>query len=63
MRTPARCCIARAPRAPIILRGRSPLYDRGFTLARRLARLRRDIAEGRIVRREVHGQPYWVQVA
>jgi predicted nucleotidyltransferase len=39
------------------------LYDRGFTLARRLARLRRDIAEGRIVRREVHGQPYWVQVA
>ncbi len=28
-----------------------------------LARVRRDIAEGRIVRRVAHGQPYWVRAA
>lgn len=39
------------------------LFDRGFTLSHRLAELRRDIVEGRIVRREVHGQPYWVEAA
>ena len=39
------------------------LFDRGFELSRRLARIRRDIVEGRIVRRRVHGQPYWVEAA
>jgi len=39
------------------------LFDRGFTLSRRLSLLRRDIVAGRIVRREVHGQPYWVEAA
>lgn len=39
------------------------LFDRGFRLSRRLGRLRRDIVAGRIVRREVHGQPYWVEAA
>jgi hypothetical protein len=39
------------------------LFDRGFTLSRRLSSLRRDIVAGRIVRREVHGQPYWVEAA
>ena len=35
------------------------LFDRGFALSRRLGRIRRDIAEGRLVRRVIHGQPYW----
>jgi predicted nucleotidyltransferase len=39
------------------------LFDRGFALSRRLTRLRRDIVAGRIVRREAHGQPYWVVAA
>ena len=39
------------------------LFDRGFELSRWLARVRRDIVEGRIVRRVVHGQPYWVEAA
>jgi hypothetical protein len=38
------------------------LFDRGLGLSRRLARVRRDIAEGRLVRRVVHGQPYWTLV-
>lgn len=39
------------------------LFDRGFELSRRLVHLRHDIVEGRIVRRQVHGQPYWVEAA
>jgi predicted nucleotidyltransferase len=39
------------------------LFDRGFELSRRLARLRGEIAAGRLLRRQVHGQPYWVEAA
>jgi predicted nucleotidyltransferase len=35
------------------------LFERELRLSRRLARIRRDIAEGRLVRRTAHGQPYW----
>ena len=34
-------------------------YDRDGGLATRLAEVRRAIAEGRVVRGSVHGQPYW----
>jgi predicted nucleotidyltransferase len=34
-------------------------YDRDGCLTRRLAEVRRDIAEGRVVRACAHGQPYW----
>jgi predicted nucleotidyltransferase len=36
------------------------LFERGLQLSAALARVRRDIADGRLVRRVVHGQPYWV---
>jgi predicted nucleotidyltransferase len=39
------------------------LFERGLELSARLARVRRDIADGRIVRRFAHGQPYWTRVA
>jgi len=39
------------------------LFDRDLTVSRSLARLRRRIASGEIVRRLVHGQTYWVEVA
>jgi len=39
------------------------LFTRDLTLPSRLARIRNDIAAGRIVRRVVHGQPYWTEVA
>jgi hypothetical protein len=39
------------------------LFERGLQLSRRLVRVRRDIAAGRLVRRVVHGQPYWTAVA
>lgn len=35
------------------------LFDRDWELSRHLARVRRAIAAGRLVRRVVHGQPYW----
>ncbi len=35
------------------------LLERELALSTRLARLRRDIAAGRIVRRMAHGHPYW----
>jgi hypothetical protein len=35
------------------------LFERGIRVSQRLARIRHDIAEGRLVRRTVHGQPYW----
>jgi len=38
------------------------LFTRDLTLPSRLARVRNDIAAGRIVRRVVHGQPYWTEV-
>lgn len=37
------------------------LYERDHKLSRRLAALRRRIADGEIERRWVHGQPYWVE--
>lgn len=39
------------------------LFERGFQLSKRLVRLRRDIAAGRLVRRVVSGQSYWVEAA
>lgn len=36
------------------------LFDRAFELSRRLAKVRRHIAEGALSRREIHGQAYWV---
>jgi predicted nucleotidyltransferase len=39
------------------------LYDRGLELSRRLAEVRDRIAAGELVRRRVHGQPYWVEAA
>ena len=34
-------------------------YDRDGTVGRRLGEIRRAIADGRLVRGVVHGQPYW----
>ena len=39
------------------------LYDRDLSLSKRLVEIRRRIAAGEVVRREVHGQPYWVEAA
>lgn len=39
------------------------LFERGVLVSDRLARVRRDILTGRLVRRIVHGQPYWAEVA
>lgn len=39
------------------------LFDRDLSVARRLVEIRRRIADGMMVRRQVHGQPYWVRVA
>jgi predicted nucleotidyltransferase len=39
------------------------LFERGLEVSRLLAALRRRIAEGRVVRRRIHGQPYWVEAA
>jgi hypothetical protein len=39
------------------------LFDRDLALSSRLVRVRHDIADGRIVRRFTHGQPYWAEVA
>lgn len=37
------------------------VYDRGLDVSRYLGTVRRDISAGRIIRREIHGQPYWVK--
>jgi hypothetical protein len=39
------------------------LFDRGLSLSRRLVEIRSRILAGEIVRRRVHGQPYWVGAA
>jgi hypothetical protein len=39
------------------------LFERELSISRRLSVVRRDIAEGRLVRRTIHGQPYWAKVA
>ena len=39
------------------------LFTRDLDLPNLLAGVRRDIAAGRIIRRVVHGQPYWTEAA
>src|SRR6266542_1229455 len=39
------------------------LFERGLELSLRLVSVRHVIAEGRLVRRFAHGQPYWARVA
>jgi len=39
------------------------LFERGLRLSARLVRVRHQIVSGRIVRKVVHGQPYWSEVA
>jgi hypothetical protein len=39
------------------------LYERGLDVSADLARIRREIAAGRLVRRTAHGQPYWTSAA
>ena len=36
------------------------LFESGLRVSAVFARVRRDIAAGRLVRRMAHGQPYWV---
>ena len=35
------------------------LFERDGALSRKLVAIRRAIADGRLVRRTAHGQPYW----
>ena len=37
------------------------LFDRDWALSAALTRIRRAIADGRLLRRVVHGQPYWTE--
>ena len=37
------------------------LFERGFEVSIQLVGIRGEIAAGRLVRRRVHGQPYWVE--
>jgi predicted nucleotidyltransferase len=39
------------------------LFERGLEISASLAHVRREIAAGRLVRRIVHGQPYWTEAA
>ena len=39
------------------------LFERDWRLSTHLARVRRAIAERRLVRRLAHGQPYWTEAA
>lgn len=39
------------------------LFDRDLTVSRRLVALRNLIAEGDLVRKEAHGQPYWMEAS
>ena len=39
------------------------LFERDERISRHLARVRAEIAEGRLTRRIVHGQPYWTLAA
>lgn len=39
------------------------LFERGLELSSRLREIRREIAEGKLVRKTIHGQPYWAEVA
>lgn len=48
--------------AEVAINGRV-LFDRDGRVPAHLVRVRRAIAEGRIIRRVVHGQPYWAEAA
>ena len=37
------------------------LFERGLMVSKRLAEIRQEIAAGRLIRRRVHGQHYWVE--
>ena len=39
------------------------LFERGLTVSRLLVALRRRVVSGALVRRRLHGQSYWVEVA
>ena len=39
------------------------LFERDWKVSAHLAKIRRAIAAGRLVRRVVHGQPYWTETA
>ena len=39
------------------------LFDRRGHLSTALARIRRAVADGRLIRRTVHGQPYWAEAS
>lgn len=39
------------------------LFERDWGISAQLVRIRRAIADGRLVRRVVHGQPYWMTLA
>ncbi|MGH9457683.1 MAG: toxin-antitoxin system HicB family antitoxin [Thermoanaerobaculia bacterium] len=39
------------------------LFEREFALSRQLVAIREKIAAGKIIRRTIHGQPYWVEAA
>ncbi|HUO84600.1 MAG TPA: toxin-antitoxin system HicB family antitoxin [Thermoanaerobaculia bacterium] len=39
------------------------LFERDLLLSRQLVGIRERIASGQIVRRSIHGQPYWVEAA
>ena len=39
------------------------LFERGLRVSRQLSEIRREVVAGRLVRRVVHGQPYWSEVA
>lgn len=39
------------------------LFDRGGQLSTALTRVRHAIADGRLIRRVVHGQPYWAEAS
>jgi hypothetical protein len=39
------------------------LFERDSRVSKHLVRVRKDIAEGRLVRRIAHGQPYWTVAA
>lgn len=39
------------------------IFERDFSVSRRLAEIRRRIVAGELIRRRIHGQPYWVEAA
>jgi hypothetical protein len=39
------------------------LFDPAYSLSRHLVGIRKQIVTGSLIRREVHGHPYWVEAA